>query len=77
MMTYLDLLQNIFLLSYLVVLLLLCFYGLHRYQLVYLFHKYKSTHPVTPLKTSELPRVTIQVPIYNEQYVLERLLRSV
>lgn len=71
-----DLLQNIFLLFYLLVLLLLCIYGAHRYQLVYLYHKYKSKHPVIPLKASELPRVTIQVPVFNEQYVLERLLRS-
>ena len=71
-----DVLQNIFLLFYLLVLLLLCIYGAHRYQLVYLFNKYKSKHPVIPLNASELPRVTIQIPIYNEQYVLERVLRS-
>ncbi len=71
-----DLLQNTFLLCYLLVLLLLCIYGAHRYQLVYLFHKYKSNHPVIPLSPSELPVVTIQVPVFNEQYVLKRLLRS-
>ena len=71
-----DLLQNVFLLFYLLVLFLLCVYGLHRYQLVYLFHKYKSKNPPIPLNVSEFPRVTIQVPVFNEQYVLERLLRS-
>jgi len=76
MLSYLDLLQNIFLISYFLVLLLLCIYGVHRYHLVYLFHKYKSAHPEKPLISSVLPRVTVQVPIYNEQYVLERLLRS-
>jgi len=76
MLTVGDLLQNVFLLFYLLVLLLLCIYGAHRYQLVYLFHKYKSNHPVIPLNASELPVVTIQVPVFNEQYVLERLLRS-
>jgi cellulose synthase/poly-beta-1,6-N-acetylglucosamine synthase-like glycosyltransferase len=76
MLTIGDLLQNIFLMFYLLVLLLLCIYGAHRYHLVYLFHKYKSKHPVIPLNASEFPRVTIQVPVFNEQYVLERLLRS-
>jgi cellulose synthase/poly-beta-1,6-N-acetylglucosamine synthase-like glycosyltransferase len=71
-----SLLQTIFLLIYLLVLLLLCFYGAHRIQLVYLFHKYKSKNPVIPPITAELPRVTIQVPIFNEQYVIERLLNS-
>lgn len=76
MLTIGSLLQNIFLLSYLLVLFLLCIYGAHRFQLVYLFHKYKSKHPVIPSNTSEFPRVTLQVPVFNEQYVLERLLRS-
>jgi cellulose synthase/poly-beta-1,6-N-acetylglucosamine synthase-like glycosyltransferase len=71
-----DTLQNVFLLIYLLVLLLLCIYGAHRYQLIYLFHKYKSKHPVLRLNAAELPEVTIQVPVFNEQYVLERLLRS-
>lgn len=71
-----ELLQDVFLLFYLLVLLLLCIYGAHRYQLVYLYHKYKSKQPVTPVDVSELPIVTIQVPIYNEQYVLKRLLDS-
>lgn len=71
-----ELLQSIFLLFYLLVLLLLCVYGAHRYQLVYLYHKYKSKPVVAPMPISDLPKVTIQVPIYNEQYVLKRLLDS-
>ena len=76
MLIFADLLQNIFLLSYLFVLLLLCIYGIHRYQLIFLFHKYKSTPSVKPVMPTELPRVTIQLPIYNEQYVVQRLLHS-
>ena len=52
-------------------------YGIHRYVIIYLFLKYRK-RPMTPTgHFEELPRVTMQLPIYNEVYVVERLLRSV
>ncbi len=66
------------LIPYFVVLILLAFYGMHRYQLVYLYFKYrknKTTDP--PSHFAELPRVTIQLPIFNEQYVIDRLVDCV
>ncbi len=52
-------------------------YGIHRYVIIYLFLKYRK-RPMTPAgHFEELPRVTMQLPIYNEVYVVERLLRSV
>src|SRR6201990_2900530 len=66
------------LIPYFIVLILLAFYGMHRYQLVYLYYKHrknKVTDP--PSRFAELPKVTIQLPIFNEQYVIDRLVESV
>src|SRR5438477_11132471 len=62
---------------YLVVLLGLSVYGLHRYCIVYLFLKHNNNVPVPAGTFAKLPRVTVQLPIFNELYVTERLLRSV
>ena len=62
---------------YFFVLIILAVYGWHRYYLVYLYMKHKD-HPPTPMGSFEtLPRVTVQLPIYNEMYVAERLIDAV
>jgi cellulose synthase/poly-beta-1,6-N-acetylglucosamine synthase-like glycosyltransferase len=66
------------LIPYFIVLIILAAYGGHRYWLVYLYYKKKknkTTEP--PAHFSELPRVTVQLPIFNEQYVVDRLLDSI
>ena len=66
------------LIPYFVVLILLASYGAHRYVLVYLYYKNKKNRTTEPFeKFSELPRVTIQLPIFNERFVVERLLDAV
>jgi cellulose synthase/poly-beta-1,6-N-acetylglucosamine synthase-like glycosyltransferase len=62
--------------SYLTILSILAIYGIHRYHLVFLYlrNKHKVAKPLAAF--GELPRVTIQLPIYNEQYVVERLIES-
>jgi len=66
------------LIPYFVVLILLASYGMHRYTLVYLYYKKKKNQTREPVeKFSELPRVTVQLPIFNEQYVVDRLLQAV
>jgi cellulose synthase/poly-beta-1,6-N-acetylglucosamine synthase-like glycosyltransferase len=66
------------LIPYFVVLILLAFYGMHRYQLVYLYYKHRKNAAWQPrFRFSELPKVTIQLPIFNEQYVIDRLVDSV
>jgi cellulose synthase/poly-beta-1,6-N-acetylglucosamine synthase-like glycosyltransferase len=66
------------LIPYFVVLTLLATYGIHRYTLVYLYYKKKKNRTTAPpSKFSELPRVTVQLPIFNEQYVVDRLLQAV
>ena len=66
------------LIPYFVVLILLAGYGAHRYMLVYLYYKHKNRRTTEPADYfAELPRVTVQLPIFNEQYVVERLLDAV
>src|SRR3979411_1291956 len=66
------------LIPYFVVLVLLASYGMHRYILVYLYYKHKKNRTTEPAAYfKELPRVTVQLPIFNEQYVVERLLESI
>src|ERR1041385_2466800 len=66
------------LIPYFLVLVLLASYGVHRYVLDYLYYKYKKKHSTEPLgQFSELPRVTVQLPIFNEQFVVERLLDAI
>jgi cellulose synthase/poly-beta-1,6-N-acetylglucosamine synthase-like glycosyltransferase len=66
------------LIPYFVVLTLLATYGIHRYTLVYLYYKKKKNRTTDPEKKfSELPRVTVQLPLFNEQYVVERLFEAV
>src|SRR5580698_3328405 len=65
------------LIPYFSVLTVLSIYGLHRYAMIrgYLKH-YKGFTGEPPSRFETLPRVTIQLPIYNERYVVERLLEE-
>jgi cellulose synthase/poly-beta-1,6-N-acetylglucosamine synthase-like glycosyltransferase len=66
------------LIPYFIVLIWLATYGLHRYTLVWMYYhnrRKRTTQP--PQQFPELPRVTVQLPIFNEQFVIERLLEAV
>jgi cellulose synthase/poly-beta-1,6-N-acetylglucosamine synthase-like glycosyltransferase len=62
---------------YLAVLTILGVYGFHRAHLVYLFWRHKGRVQEVPASWGELPIVTVQLPMYNELYVAERLLDSI
>src|SRR5437879_430111 len=62
---------------YLAVLIGLSAYGVHRYFIIYLFLKNRKRAAVPAGRFRQLPKVTMQLPIFNEVYVVERLLRSV
>src|SRR5437879_10521147 len=62
---------------YLAVLIGLSAYGVHRYFIIYLFLKNRKRGAVPAGHFKQLPKVTVQLPIFNEIYVVERLLRSV
>ena len=66
------------LVPYFVLLLILSCYGCHRYEMIRRYLKHRKDLPSqSPGKLEMLPRVTIQLPLYNERYVVERLLEEV
>src|SRR6187431_535842 len=69
--------ETLILATYFFVLVILAVYGWHRYYLVYLYMKHKDELPVPAGTLPRLPRVTIQLPIFNEMYVADRLIDAV
>ncbi|MGH9533751.1 MAG: cellulose synthase family protein [Terriglobales bacterium] len=66
------------LIPYFTVLTILAFYGCHRYALVFFYYRNRSRRAKEPLaRFAELPLVTVQLPIYNEQFVVARLVEAV
>ena len=66
------------LLPYFAVMILLSIYGMHRYTLCYNYFKYRKNYkPDPPRYFDELPMVTVQLPIFNEQFVIDRLIDAV
>jgi cellulose synthase/poly-beta-1,6-N-acetylglucosamine synthase-like glycosyltransferase len=66
------------LVPYFVVMIILAFYGLHRYQMVWLYYRHKkNADREPPQHFVELPTITVQLPIFNEQFVIDRLIESI
>jgi cellulose synthase/poly-beta-1,6-N-acetylglucosamine synthase-like glycosyltransferase len=62
---------------YFAVLVALSCYGVHRYLMIILYYKYRKQSPKPAGRLPVLPKVTVQLPLYNEMYVAERLLDAV
>jgi cellulose synthase/poly-beta-1,6-N-acetylglucosamine synthase-like glycosyltransferase len=66
------------LLPYFAVMIGLSVYGVHRYTMVYRYYKNRKNYEPNPQRYfDELPRVTVQLPIFNEQFVIDRLIEAV
>ncbi len=63
--------------AYFFILSILAVYGWHRYYLVYLYMKHKGDKVATPVVPDAWPAVTVQLPLYNEMYVVDRLVEAV
>src|SRR6266853_5120083 len=63
--------------AYFFVLIILAIYGWHRYYLVYLYMKHRDKGPSATAALDPTPGVTIQLPLYNEMYVADRLIEAV
>jgi cellulose synthase/poly-beta-1,6-N-acetylglucosamine synthase-like glycosyltransferase len=75
---HLDLFDFALMVPYFLLLLILSLYGCHRYEMIRRYMKHKrniATEPASKFET--LPPVTIQLPLYNERYVVERLIEEV
>ena len=63
---------------YFLVLVILGAFGIHRYVMVYLYTRYRDRKASPkPLSGGVPPVVTVQLPLFNEMYVAERLIASV
>ncbi len=70
-------LNELIVVLYFVVLSILAVFGAHRYFMVYLYYRNKKAAPQPERLFETLPRVTIQLPMYNEMYVAKRLIDAV
>ncbi len=69
--------ESSILLIYFLSLSILFAFGLHGLVMIYYYHKTsKIIHSAPPI-VSDFPLVTIQLPVFNEVYVIERLVRAV
>ncbi|MCY4601109.1 MAG: glycosyltransferase family 2 protein, partial [Acidobacteria bacterium] len=59
---------------YFTLLICLSAYGAHRCYLLYLYTRYRARETPPGGAPEDLPYVTVQLPIYNELYVVERLI---
>jgi cellulose synthase/poly-beta-1,6-N-acetylglucosamine synthase-like glycosyltransferase len=59
-------------------LFILSLYGVHRYEIIRTYFKHRKKLPrEAPTRFEQLPPVTIQLPLFNERYVVERLIEGV
>ena len=66
------------LIPYFGILFVLSIYGVHRYETIRTYFKHrKKAVSEPPVRFEQLPPVTIQLPLYNERYVVERLIDEV
>jgi cellulose synthase/poly-beta-1,6-N-acetylglucosamine synthase-like glycosyltransferase len=69
--------ETLTLAAYFFVLIILAIYGWHRYYLVYLYMSNRGRNPIASVPLDPAPVVTIQLPLYNEMYVADRLIDAV
>ena len=68
----------VLLVPYFFVMIMLAIYGVHRYTMCYRYFKFKKNYnPNPPNHFDELPTVLIQLPMFNEQFVIDRLIEAV
>jgi cellulose synthase/poly-beta-1,6-N-acetylglucosamine synthase-like glycosyltransferase len=65
------------LIPYFGILIILSIYGLHRYETMRTYIKHRKKLPrEAPTRFAQLPKVTVQLPLYNERFVVARLLEE-
>ncbi len=72
-----ELLSQTLLTSYYLILGVLALFGAHRLVLLVIYYRTRHLAPVRPPDPADWPRVTVQLPLYNELYVAERLIDAV
>ena len=77
--SFIDSLPGIIPEIYLSLLALIAVYSFHKLSIIwrYYLNRDRAIQPLKAFSDSELPQVTIQLPLFNEMYVVDRLLESV
>ncbi len=72
----LDTLDLVIITAYFAILFFLAIYGAYRLRIVYQFWRYarKQPSPAGHFDESDLPAITVQLPLFNEMYVAERII---
>ncbi len=68
---------SIILAAYTLLLVVLFFYSLHSFVLIYLYYRYRHRCEKKKNRLVKYPMVTVQLPVYNEKYVVHRLIKSI
>jgi cellulose synthase/poly-beta-1,6-N-acetylglucosamine synthase-like glycosyltransferase len=68
--------DDIVLIGYFLSLTILFVFGLHGFIMLFYHKKYRDNNPVPKPQIDENATVTIQLPLYNELYVAERLINA-
>jgi cellulose synthase/poly-beta-1,6-N-acetylglucosamine synthase-like glycosyltransferase len=72
-----DLTSPLWYVCYIAVLIGLAGYGSHRLTIIFLYLRHSRKRPEPMSRFAELPLVTVQLPVFNEMHVVDRLLESV
>lgn len=69
--------ETFILIFYFLSLLVLFGFGMHGLFLLFYYRKYRNSKIEQPPLPKELPMVTLQIPLFNEMYVAERIVHTV
>lgn len=69
--------EEIILFTYIGSLLILFTFGSHGFIMIYYYLKHRHKRDDFSKQLEDYPVVTLQLPIYNEMYVIERLIKTV
>ncbi len=75
-MNWHEILLNVFMTIYTIMLVVVSTYGLHRYALVFLYWRHRHNVPKPAGHFDDLPNVTIQLPMFNERFVAKRIIEK-
>lgn len=75
--SFMSIIETLTLAAYFFAMAILAVYGWHRYYLVWLYLCHRKKRPVPAGGRDYLPRVTVQLPLFNEMYVTDRLVDAV
>lgn len=69
--------DDLVLIGYFLSLTILFVFGLHGFIMIFYHKKYRHNSPKASQENSFEPKVTMQLPLYNELYVAERLINAI